>query len=326
MTLVEHLQELRHRIVVSLVAVFIGAVIGFIWYQEAPFGMDPLGEILRKPYCSLPPEMRLSFGEDGECRLLATSPFEMLMLRMKIGALAGTVLSSPVWLYQIWAFIVPGLHKKERRVTIIFVASAVSLFVAGAVLAYFILAVGLEFLVGIGSEFQTAALTGEKYFYYLLAMLLIFGVSFEIPLLIITLNIVGILEYRHIKSKRRLIFVVVMIFAAVVTPGQDVFTMIVLACALELLMEASFQFCRINDKRRKRERPDWMDMDDEQASALGEAPGGIQAPTPVSAPSSVQASPSPRTVRPANAEHSAPVAQRDIAKQPPAGGLFDDVL
>lgn len=331
MTLVEHLQELRRRIIISVLAVVVGAIIGFIWYQRAPFGLSPLGEILREPYCALPPDKRASFSADGECRLLATSPFEMLLLRLKVGALAGTVLSSPVWLYQVWAFVVPGLHKNERRYTLSFVSAAVGLFVAGAVLAYFILSVGLEFLMGIGAEYQTAALTGERYFYFLLALLLIFGISFEIPLLIVSLNLIGVLEYEHVKDKRRIIIVVVMIFAAFVTPGQDPFSMVVLAGSLILLIEIAFQFCRLHDKRMQRERPEWMDLDDETASPLGAGPGAIGGPTPVEAPSRVN--PSPGSSQPV----SQPVQQ---AQQQPqqtwstgasgtsstSGGFFDDVL
>ena len=306
-----------------------GTIIGVIWYQNAPVNMAPLGEILRGPYCSLPEEKRISFTADGECRLLATSPFEMLLLRLKVGALAGAVMSSPVWLYQIWAFIVPGLHKNERRFTFFFVSTAVVLFVLGALLAYFILSVGLEFLMGMGSEYQTAALTGERYFYFLLTLLLIFGVSFEIPLLVVCLNVIGVLEYDDVKDKRRIIIVAIMIFAAVVTPGQEPFSMLVLAGALVLLVELAFQFCRVNDKRQKRQRPDWMDLDDETASSLDEGPGAIGAPTPVSASTSVSASSRPVSSRPvppaSTGEAPAPQPQQKNT-QPPQSGFFDDVL
>ena len=261
----------------------------------------------------------------------------MLILRLKVGALAGTVISSPVWLYQVWAFIVPGLHKNERRYTLSFVVVAVSLFLAGAVLAYFILSVGLEFLIGIGAEYQTAALTGERYFYYLLAMLLIFGISFEVPLLVVSLNLIGILEYNHVKDKRRIIIVVVMIFAALVTPGQEPFSMLVLSACLLLLIEIAFQFCRIHDKRQNRQRPEWMDLDDESASALDEGPTGVGGPAPVDAPSGVYASPKPtapsassQTVRAEKRAADSTSQQAGDRKGPPRptdeGGFFDDVL
>ena len=185
--------------------------------------------------------------------------------------------------------------------------------------------------MGIGEEYQTAALTGERYFYFLLALLLIFGISFEIPLLIVSLNLIGVLEYEHVKDKRRIIIVVVMIFAAFVTPGQDPFSMVVLAGSLILLIEIAFQFCRIHDKRMQRQRPEWMDLDDEAASPLGAGPDAVGGPTPVAAPTQVHPSPAP----------SQPVSQpvQQAQRQQPqtwttggtgtssnSGGFFDDVL
>ncbi|SMG30286.1 sec-independent protein translocase protein TatC [Corynebacterium pollutisoli] len=289
MSLVEHLQELRRRVIISLLALLAGTIVGFIWYQHAPFGTMPLGEILRGPYCELPPESRADFTRDGECRLLATRPFEMFMLRLKVGALAGLVLSSPVWLYQIWAFIVPGLHKKERRSTFTFVTLAVTLFVLGALIAYFIVGFALEFLMTMGTEFAVSALTGQDYYNFLLGLLVIFGVSFEVPLIIIMLNIVGVLEYQTLKEKRRMIILILFVFAAFMTPGQDPFSMVVLAACLVLLVEMAIQFTRINDKKRQRERPEWMDLDDESASPLNTAPGGTDAPAPISRPAPVDA-------------------------------------
>lgn len=272
MSLVEHLQELRRRVIYAVLALIIGTILGYIWYQieiNTPwFKIHSLGDILRGPYCSLPPESRADFSFDGECRLLATDPFEMFLLRLKVGGLAGIVLSSPVWLYQIWAFITPGLHKNERRSTFTFVSIAVTFFVAGAVLAYYIIDVGLAFLMTIGDEFQAAALTGEKYFNFVLALLLIFGVSFEIPLIISMLNVVGLLTYDSIKDKRRMIIMILFIFAAIMTPGQEPYSMIILALALTILVELALQFCRWNDSRRKKQRPDWLDEDDNTASQL----------------------------------------------------------
>lgn len=305
MSLVEHLQELRRRVIISLIALFVGTIIGFMWYQYAPFGTQPLGEILRGPYCELPPEIRADFTRDNECRLLATRPFEMFMLRLKVGALAGIVLSSPVWLYQMWAFIVPGLHKKERRTTFTFVSLAVMLFVLGALIAYFIVGFALEFLMTMGTEFAVSALTGQDYYNFLLGLLVIFGVSFEVPLIIVTLNIIGVLSYETLKDKRRIIILILFVFAAFMTPGQDPFSMVVLAACLTLLVEMAIQFTRWNDKRRNEERPEWMDLDDETASPLNTAPGGAHAPAPI-----------PR---------SAPV-EAPRSTQPPQPGTFDDVL
>lgn len=274
MPLVEHLKELRTRVIYIVIALTIGAIIGFVWYQSAPPGMMTLGEILRGPYCSIPAENRVTFGDDGECRLLATKPGEMFMLRLKVGALAGLILSSPFWLYQVWAFVTPGLHKQERRWTVLFVTIAVSLFIAGSLLAYFIIDVGLEFLITVGQEAQSAALTGQEYFSFVLALIIIFGVSFEVPLIIIMLNIVDILTYNSVKDKRRIIWVVVFIFAALLSPGGEPFSMLVLGISVGLLVELAFQFCRWNDKRRGYDT-EFEDLDDEEASQLDYQPEAI---------------------------------------------------
>lgn len=293
MSLVEHIQELRRRLLISLAALFVGTIIGFLWYQHSVPGIIPLGELLRGPYCQLNPSLRADFSADGSCRLLATAPFEMFTLRLKVGALAGIVISSPVWLAQIWGFLTPGLLKNERRWTLTFVTLAVLLFVAGAVLAYFVMSYGLEVLLSIGRETQITALSGQSYYSFFIALLLVFGVSFEVPLIIAMLNIVGLLEYEVIKDKRRVIIMFLFVFAAFMTPGQDPMSMLALGVSLCVLVELAMQFCRINDKRKGRQRPDWMDADDEEASKLDLTPGGVDGPSPISAPTErIEATPS----------------------------------
>lgn len=293
MSLVEHIQELRRRLLISLAALFVGTIIGFLWYQHSVPGIIPLGELLRGPYCQLNPSLRADFSADGSCRLLATAPFEMFTLRLKVGALAGIVISSPVWLAQIWGFLTPGLLKNERRWTLTFVTLAVLLFVAGAVLAYFVMSFGLEVLLSIGRETQITALSGQSYYSFFIALLLVFGVSFEVPLIIAMLNIVGLLEYEVIKDKRRVIIMFLFVFAAFMTPGQDPMSMLALGVSLCVLVELAMQFCRINDNRKGRQRPDWMDIDDEEASQLDLTPGGVDSPSPISAPTErIEATPS----------------------------------
>lgn len=269
MTLMEHLYELRNRLTVALLALAAGGVLGFIWWGVHPFGLASLNELLTGPYCGLPPQVRLT-PNPGECQLLQTSPFDALSTRMQVGLAAGAVLTGPLWLYQIWAFITPGLYAKERRLALLFVAVASILFAVGAVLAYYVVPAGLSFLVGLGDGAFTVALNGKAYVGFVLVMLLVFGVSFELPLLIVMLNAAGVLPYSKLRSWQRGAVFGLFVFAAIATPGQDPISMLALAVALVLLFEAAVGVAYLHDRRLARQRAEqgWDDLDPDEPSPL----------------------------------------------------------
>ncbi|CAM3936550.1 twin-arginine translocase subunit TatC [Tsukamurella ocularis] len=309
MSIVEHLYELRTRLLWSLLAIVLTSVVGFWWYSHGPFGLPSTGHLLTGPYCDLPATSRASITRDGECRLLATGVFDQFNLRLKVAVATGVLLACPVWLYQIWAFIVPALHRNEKRYTAAFVALGGSLFVSGAVLGYLMITSAFNFFLSVGNETQVTALQGPDYFSFVLNVMAIFGISFELPLFIIALNLVGVLKYTKLKQWRRGLLLSMFVFAAFLTPTGDPFTMLTLGAALAVLLELSIQFARWNDARKRRKNGDdaWEgDLDDETASPAPSAPqpigastgpsgSALAAPAPVGEPAKVTRTSIPRS-------------------------------
>jgi sec-independent protein translocase protein TatC len=276
MSLVAHLTELRNRIAKALIAVLVAGAVAFWWYQHG------LGDFVRAPYCDLPAKLRYGGGQNG-CGLLVTDPFSGVFIRLKVAVLVGVVLAAPVWLYQLWAFITPGLHRNERRYAIGFVAASTTLFAGGAVLAYAFLGAGLRALLGLAGNGVVVALTAQDYIGFVLSVLIAFGVSFELPLVMVALNLVGVLSHQVLAKGRRWIFFLTIVFAAVVTPTQDPFTMLAMALPMMLLFEIAIQIARVVDKRRARRdaAEHFHDLPDDHASPLEPRPSALEGPTPL---------------------------------------------
>lgn len=244
MSVMEHLDELRSRIMVSLAAFVVISVIAFIFY-------DFLNGLLLRPYCALPERLRDIAGRtSGECQLIITRPIGGFQYRLKVTALAGILFASPVWLYELWAFITPGLSVKEKRYAVPFIVTSISLFVIGSTVAYFALPTGLNLLLRIGGENLLALLDAESYLNFVGLMLIAFGVTFELPLVLFFLGLGGVVTVETLRAQRKVAFVSIVALAAVVTPSQDPYTMLILAIPLYLSYELTIVILTVVLRRR----------------------------------------------------------------------------
>lgn len=241
MTMMEHLGELRTRLIKSLAAFLVVSVVAFIFFND-------ITNVLLRPLCALPPD---KLGSNG-CRLVFTSALEPFTVRLKVTAMTGIVAASPVWLYQLWAFVVPGLNERERKMAIPFVASSLLLFAAGVTFAYATLSRGLEFLVGLGGENLSPFFTANEYLNFVGLVIIVFGLSFELPLLLFFLGLIEVVTPAMLKRSRRGAIVGVAILAAVVTPSQDPYTMLVMAAPLYLMFEGVIAALSLVERRRAR--------------------------------------------------------------------------
>jgi sec-independent protein translocase protein TatC len=263
MTLGEHLAELRRRLVISVAAVAAGTIVAFVFHHE-------ILTVLTRPYCHLPASYRLV---SNRCTLVVTGVLDAFTVTLKLSLYVGLVLSSPVWLWQLWRFVTPGLHQNERRYAVGFVATSVALFAAGCVVAYFTLSNGLHFLLSFATGGLTSLLTFDSYLSYVVAIVLVFAVSFEFPLLVIMLNLVNVLSYARLRKWTRGVIFGIFAFAAVATPTQDPFTMLALAVPIAALYGVAMGFAYLHDRRAaKRGNSLYSDLDDDELSALDDEP------------------------------------------------------
>lgn len=263
MPLVEHLRELRNRLAKGMLAIVV-VTIAAAFYSQA------LMEFLSAPV----PRCEKGLGETtgGACAVIAyTDLLSPFTTTVKVSLMAGVIIASPIWLYQLWAFVAPGLHKHERKYTYAFVAAAVPLFLGGAALAYTILPISMRVLLGITPDGSANILPMDKILDFTVRMVLIFGAAFELPLLLIMLNLTGIVTGRRMLGWWRGVVMGVFVFGAVATPTTDPVGMIALAGPIVVLYFMAVGFSLLNDKRRRRADPD-AELDDDEASELDLTP------------------------------------------------------
>jgi len=261
MPLNAHLRELRSRLLKSGVAIALGMVIGWVYYTQI-FGW------ISAPFNDVVAQAK---AQGREITLALTGVADPFVLQLQVAAVAGIILSSPVWLYQLWRFITPGLHSHERRWGFGFVLVATPLFAAGVWMAYSVLPVGLNLLFGFTPDGVANIVSVDRYLSFFLRMILVFSVGFIAPLVLVALNMAGILTGKRLLSWWRWIIFVVFIFAAVATPTGDPINMALLATPILLLVTIAIIFSMLNDRRRARKRrrePDYSTLADDELSPL----------------------------------------------------------
>lgn len=261
MPLTEHLRELRSRLVKSGIAILIGMVIGWLLYT-------PIFEWISAPFNEVVAQAR---ADGREITLALTGVADPFVLQLQVAAVAGLIISSPVWLYQLWRFITPGLHKHERRWGLAFVLVATPLLAAGVLLAYAVLPIGLGILFGFTPDGVANIVGVDRYLSFFLRMVMVFAIGFLAPLVLIGLNMAGILSGKRLLSWWRWIIFLVFIFAAVATPTGDPINMSLLAAPILVLVTIAIVFSLLNDRRRARRKGadiDYSTLDDDELSPL----------------------------------------------------------
>lgn len=264
MPLAEHLRELRNRLMKAVLAILVVTVVAMIYYKPiADFLTDPVRESVG---CTE------GFGraaKDGETCAEITingliAPFTIML---KVALVVGVVAASPVWLHQLWAFLAPGLHKHEKKYARAFVGAGVPLFIGGAYLAYLILPQAAAALLDFTPEGTGNLIPLDDFLDIVTRLVIVFGLAFELPLLLVMLNLTGILEGRRLLGWWRVMVLCITIFSAVATPTGDPLTMGALAAPIVLLYFGAVGICLFNDRRRSRTNP-YAGLDDDEASEI----------------------------------------------------------
>jgi len=237
MTLMEHLTELRKRLIISFASIAVGAIVCWIAYPQ-------IIDFLLRPYCD-------TKSAEESCRLYVQNPLEPLNVRLSVASYGGIILAMPMVLWQLWRFISPGLKPREKRYAIPFMFSGVALFALGGGLAYWSLPRALQFLQSLGGASFEEIFSPIEYVGFVIKMIVAFGIGFEFPILLIFLQILGILHNRTLRAVRQYAIVGIVIAVAVITPSGDPYTLMVMSVPMYLFYEIAIVFGRVRERRRK---------------------------------------------------------------------------
>ena len=247
MALIEHLRELRNRLGIALMALAVCVVVAFLLREQ-------VFDVIKRPYCQTDVAQAAAARNDGQCTLFSFGPFEEFAVSLRVSFIAGVLASSPVWLYQLGAFITPALHRKERRYAAAFLGAALLLFVTGCTFAYFTISRGLEFLLTVGGDGITNLPSIQSYLSFVTLTLLAFGIAFLFPVVVLFLNFVGIFPTTVMRRWRRGMIVGIAIASAVLTPTQDPFTFMAMALPLYALYEGCIVIARLRERASRKRR------------------------------------------------------------------------
>ena len=251
MPLMEHLVELRSRLIKCILAVVAGAVVCWVFYPQ-------ILDWLVKPYCDVIPDEAVTEEAArqnlfGGCELLVLDPLEPFSVRLTVAGYGGLALAVPVVLWQVWRFIQPGLYPQERRHAAAFTVAGALLFALGAGLAYWSIPRALNFLASIGGEDLVTGFSPAKYLGFVVKMMAAFGIGFEFPILLVFLQLTGIIHYRQLIRWRRFAIVGIVALVAVITPSGDPFTLMVLSVPMYLFYEAAIVIGWMRARRERRQ-------------------------------------------------------------------------
>ena len=262
MPLMDHIRELRNRVVKMLLALGAGMVVGFIFF-------NPVWHVIERPLCHAVIRGQTGCQTLGVNQLALDGPLDPFYLRVKVAVIVGVIVSSPVWLHQIWAFIAPGLYAREKRWGFIFIGTAVPLFLAGVTLAYLSLGRSMHYLLGLTPGGVANIIQVDQYMSFVMAMVLAFGIAFLVPLLIIMLNMAGILTHERFRKWRRVMIFAVFLIAGMANPSPDPITMLILGGACAALVEVAELIVWSHDRRKARLHPDpYAGLADNELSPL----------------------------------------------------------